>query len=88
MTRIARVALALAMVVLAWVYYSSQILFFGAEFTKVYAHTFGSRADDAAGAAGGAGAAAPAMPAADPAAAIARSRATLAAALGGRRGRG
>jgi len=23
--------------VLAWVYYSSQILFFGAEFTKIYA---------------------------------------------------
>jgi membrane protein len=25
------------LVVLAWVYYSSQILFFGAEFTKIYA---------------------------------------------------
>jgi membrane protein len=30
-------------VLLIWVYYSSQILFFGAEFTQVYANTFGSR---------------------------------------------
>lgn len=30
-------------VLLVWVYYSSQILLFGAEFTKVYAHTYGSR---------------------------------------------
>ncbi|MEO7423604.1 MAG: YihY/virulence factor BrkB family protein [Fibrobacteria bacterium] len=29
-------------VILIWIYYSSQILFFGAEFTKVYANTFGS----------------------------------------------
>ena len=29
-------------VVLLWVYYSAQILFFGAEFTKVYANRFGS----------------------------------------------
>jgi membrane protein len=28
---------------LAWVYYSAQILFFGAEFTQVYAHAHGSR---------------------------------------------
>jgi membrane protein len=37
-------------VILVWVYYSAQILFFGAEFTQVYANTFGSRvrpADDA-----------------------------------------
>ena len=37
-------------VLLLWVYYSSQILFFGAEFTQVYANRFGSRvapADDA-----------------------------------------
>lgn len=37
-------------IVLVWVYYSAQILFFGAEFTQVYANTFGSRvrpADDA-----------------------------------------
>lgn len=26
-----------------WVYYSAQIVFFGAEFTEVYAHRFGSR---------------------------------------------
>jgi membrane protein len=70
---------------LVWMYYSAQIFLLGAEFTKVYAHTFGSRAD---GAAGIAGAPASAMLAADPAAALARSRATLAAALGGRRGRG
>jgi membrane protein len=30
-------------VILIWVYYSSQILFFGAEFTQVYANRFGSR---------------------------------------------
>ena len=30
-------------VLLLWVYYSSQILFFGAEFTQVYANRFGER---------------------------------------------
>jgi membrane protein len=30
-------------VILVWVYYSAQILFFGAEFTQVYANTYGSR---------------------------------------------
>jgi membrane protein len=30
-------------VLLVWVYYSAQILFFGAEFTQVYANKFGSR---------------------------------------------
>jgi membrane protein len=30
-------------IVLVWVYYSSQILFFGAEFTQVYSETHGSR---------------------------------------------
>jgi membrane protein len=30
-------------VLLVWVYYSAQILFFGAEFTKVYANLYGSR---------------------------------------------
>lgn len=30
-------------VVLAWVYYSAQILFFGAEFTQVYARRYGSQ---------------------------------------------
>ena len=29
-------------IILLWIYYSSQILFFGAEFTKVFANTFGS----------------------------------------------
>jgi membrane protein len=29
-------------VLLLWVYYSSQILFFGTEFTQVYANRFGS----------------------------------------------
>ena len=28
---------------LVWVYYSAQILFFGAEVTQVYANRFGSR---------------------------------------------
>jgi membrane protein len=36
-------------VILVWVYYSAQILFFGAEFTRVYAHAAGSRAVDAGG---------------------------------------
>ncbi|NNL66751.1 MAG: YihY/virulence factor BrkB family protein, partial [Myxococcales bacterium] len=31
-------------VVLLWVYYSSQILFFGAEFTQVWSRTRGSQA--------------------------------------------
>jgi membrane protein len=31
------------MVFLLWVYYSSQILFFGAELTQVYARMYGSR---------------------------------------------
>jgi len=30
-------------VLLAWVYYSAQVFFLGAEFTQVYANTFGSR---------------------------------------------
>jgi membrane protein len=30
-------------VILLWVYYSAQVLFFGAEFTQVYANTYGSR---------------------------------------------
>lgn len=30
-------------VFLAWVYYSAQIILFGAEFTQVYAHKYGSR---------------------------------------------
>ena len=29
-------------IVLVWIYYSAQILFFGAEFTKVYANRYGS----------------------------------------------
>jgi len=45
-------------VILLWVYYSAQIVFFGAEFTKVYARRFGTtamtRSDDvSAGPAGG-----------------------------------
>jgi membrane protein len=34
-------------VVLVWVYYSAQIFLLGAEFTWVYAHTFGSRRGEA-----------------------------------------
>jgi len=37
-------------IVLLWVYYSSQILFFGAKFTQIYANKFGSRFEPAAGA--------------------------------------
>jgi membrane protein len=38
------------LIVLAWVYYSSQILFFGAEFTQVYANRFGSHVRPSRGA--------------------------------------
>jgi membrane protein len=37
-------------VLLVWIYYSAQILFFGAEFTKAYANQYGTRikpSDDA-----------------------------------------
>jgi hypothetical protein len=34
--------------VLLWVYYSAQILLFGAEFTRVFAYRYGSRARQAA----------------------------------------
>lgn len=37
-------------IVLLWIYYSGQILFFGAEFTQVYANMFGSRIVPAEGA--------------------------------------
>ena len=36
------------MVVLLWVYYSAQLFFWGAEFTKVYAKTVGSQGDQKA----------------------------------------
>jgi membrane protein len=36
--------------VLLWIYYSSQILFFGAEFTQVYANRYGTRLQPAEGA--------------------------------------
>lgn len=37
-------------VILLWVYYSAQILFFGAEFTQVYANKYGSQIEPAANA--------------------------------------
>ena len=37
-------------VILVWIYYSAQILFFGAEFTQVYANRFGSRIEPKPGA--------------------------------------
>ena len=33
------------MVVLLWVYYSAQVFYWGAEFTKVYAKALGSQRD-------------------------------------------
>jgi membrane protein len=42
-------------VVLVWIYYSAQIMFFGAEFTQVYANRFGSHIKPASGNAGGPG---------------------------------
>jgi membrane protein len=38
------------LVLLVWVYYSTQILFLGAEFTQVYANRYGSRIEPARGA--------------------------------------
>src|SRR6266542_3422327 len=38
------------LVLLAWVYYSSQILFFGAEFTRVYTNRYGRRFQPSRGA--------------------------------------
>ena len=38
-------AAASLVVVLVWVYYSAQIFLLGAEFTRAYAHKFGSRRD-------------------------------------------
>ena len=46
-------------VVMVWVYYSAQIFLFGAEFTWVYAHEFGSRRGEARPRPGAAPAAAP-----------------------------
>ena len=37
-------------IVLLWVYYSSMILYFGAEFTRVYANRYGSKVTPAEGA--------------------------------------
>jgi membrane protein len=37
-------------VLVVWIYYSAQILFFGAEFTQVYANRYGSRIRPSAGA--------------------------------------
>ncbi|HEX3801093.1 MAG TPA: YihY/virulence factor BrkB family protein [Verrucomicrobiae bacterium] len=37
-------------IILMWVYYSAQILFFGAQFTRVYANKYGSKMQPVAGA--------------------------------------
>ena len=37
-------------IVLLWVYYSAQILFFGAKFTQIYSNRYGSRLEPAPGA--------------------------------------
>ncbi len=39
-------------IILVWIYYSAQIIFFGAELTQVYAARFGSHKDKAASSAG------------------------------------
>ena len=43
------------MIILLWAYYSSQILFFGAEFTQVYAKSYGTRIQPAENAQAGDG---------------------------------
>src|SRR5690606_1694061 len=37
-------------ILLLWIYYSAQILLFGAEFTQVYARTYGSKIEPGANA--------------------------------------
>jgi membrane protein len=78
-------AAASLVVLLVWMYYSAQIFLLGAEFTWVYAHAFGSRAQASADDPGEGAAGAPATPAAT---LLARSRGALAAALRGRARRG
>jgi len=77
-------AAASLVVLLVWMYYSAQIFLFGAEFTWVYAHTHGSRSKLGAEPSGEPGAETATD---DPAAALTRSRAALAAALRSRRRR-
>ncbi|MEO5845884.1 MAG: YihY/virulence factor BrkB family protein [Caldimonas sp.] len=72
-------------VLLVWMYYSAQIFLLGAEFTWVYAHTRGSRADAMAGAREAATAPSDDATVDGRTAALARSRAALVAALHGRR---
>ncbi|HKA76529.1 MAG TPA: YhjD/YihY/BrkB family envelope integrity protein, partial [Pseudolabrys sp.] len=36
-------------VILLWIYYSAQILFFGAELTQVYANQYGTRVESRSG---------------------------------------
>ena len=43
-------AISTLLVAMAWIYFSSQILFMGAEFTKVYARHYGSQAQAPGGA--------------------------------------
>jgi membrane protein len=77
-------AAASLVVLLVWMYYSAQIFLLGAEFTWVYAHTFGSlRPRDA-----GATAREPPLSASAALEALAASRAAIGAALDARRSRG
>ncbi len=71
-------------VLLVWMYYSAQIFLLGAEFTWVYAHTFGSRAKLAGASAADASTGGPAASSPGAEAGVARSRAALAKALRGR----
>jgi len=77
-------AAASLVVLLVWMYYSAQIFLLGAEFTWVYAHTHGSRSKVGADPAGAAEAETTID---DPAAALARSRTALEAALRSRQRR-
>ena len=58
-------AAASLIVVLLWVYYSAQIFLYGAEFTWVYSHRYGSRKDLTPGTGWGPGAAKPPLAAKD-----------------------
>jgi membrane protein len=69
-------AAASLVVLLVWMYYSAQIFLLGAEFTRVYAHRFGSRCPDAPQPGSK-----PRLSVADAAAALAASRASLEVAL-------
>ncbi|MFL5801358.1 MAG: YihY/virulence factor BrkB family protein [Roseiflexaceae bacterium] len=75
-------AVGTVLVLMAWVYFSSQVLFLGAEFTEVYSRRYGSRAPAPTPQPEVEPAPAPPVPAPAPASAPGHSTVTVAAATG------